>query len=170
MRKFVAINKILFGLSKKVSSTNSPQNLIQIIKIFLKNIEEFQGLLKNKIGEISNFFEVEIKELDKKYFKNADNTSIPKNLLSKIDVDKQYLEDYIKTSSEINYIKDNQHLLIQSYQKSLELVKHLEIYSNLCINIFIKNYSFEDILHAKTNIIMKNIYHKIKLEKKILIT
>lgn len=170
MRKLIFENNQIFELNIRVSNIKSPSNLIQNIEIFLTNIDDFSGLLSNKIGEISNFFEIEIKKLDKKYFENMDSMIYSKKTLSLQNIDRKSVKNHIKSSFDMNVIKNNQQLLIQSYQKSLELVKLLEIYSNLCINIFIKNYTSEDILHAKTNMIMKKIYDKINLEKKLLIT
>ncbi|MHA1381135.1 MAG: hypothetical protein ACTSRG_22435 [Candidatus Helarchaeota archaeon] len=150
--------------------SNSSSNLIQIIEIFLKNLEKFHVLLNNKIGEISSFFDFEINKLNEECFNFVDFSTIRNKKLLKRGINKELIINKIKNSSKMNNIKNNRQLLVQSYHKSLKLAKLLEIYSNLCINIFIKNYSYEDVLHAKTNIIMKEIYDKISVEKKILIT
>ncbi|MFX0133786.1 MAG: hypothetical protein ACFFDN_09085 [Candidatus Hodarchaeota archaeon] len=151
-------------------NVNTPYNIIQIIKIFLENIDTFSGLLNNKMNEITSFFQLEINHLSKKYFNNTNFSTFHNKMLLKKGINKKRIIEKIKSSSNIKNRENDKYLLIQSYQKSLKLAKLLEIYSNMCINIFIKNYSFEDILHAKTNMIMKEIYNKISLEKDLLIT
>ncbi|MFX1420650.1 MAG: hypothetical protein ACFE9N_17265 [Promethearchaeota archaeon] len=151
-------------------SLNNPYKLIQIIKIFLNNMENFSGLLNDKMNEITNFFQLEINQLDKKYFEKPNFSTFYHKMLSKKGINKQKIINDIKASSNLKERENDKFLLIKSYHKSLKLARLLELYSNMCINIFIKNYSFEDILHAKTNIIMKEIYNKIILEKDLLIT
>ncbi|MHA1301009.1 MAG: hypothetical protein ACTSO9_16435 [Candidatus Helarchaeota archaeon] len=153
-----------------MDDSNSPKNLIQEIQFFLENIDAFYGLLNNKIGQISNFFKFEIDKLNSKYFNIIDFSTIRNKFLHKKGINKNSIYEKIKISDRAESFKNDRQLLIKSYYKSLELAKLLEIYSNLCINIFIKNYSFEDIIHAKTNVIMKKIYERLEVEKKILIT
>ncbi|NVM04225.1 MAG: hypothetical protein HWN67_17980 [Candidatus Helarchaeota archaeon] len=157
-------------MKKEADNLNTPYNIIQIIKIFLENMENFSGLLHNKMNEITNFFQIEINQLNEKYFNNTNFSTFHNKMLLKKGINKQQIIKKIKSSSSMKIRENDKFLLIQSYHKSLELAKLLEIYSNMCINIFIKNYSFDDILHAKTNLIMKEIYNKITLEKDLLIT
>ncbi len=160
----------MIKLKKEADNINTPYNIIQIIKIFLDNMENFSELLNNKMNEITNFFQIEINQLNEKYFNNANFSTFHNKTLLKKGINKQQIIKKIKSSSSMKPFENDKFLLIQSYQKSLKLAKLLEIYSNMCINIFIKNYSFDDILHAKANMIMKEIYNKITLEKDLLIT
>lgn len=160
----------MIELKKEADNLTNPYNIIQLIRIFLENMENFSGLLNNKIDEITNFFQFEINQLNEKYFNNTNFSTFQNKMLLKKGINKQKIIKEIKSSSNMKNRENDKFLLIKSYHKSLELTKLLEIYSNMCLNIFIENYSFDDILHAKTNLIMKEIYNKITLEKDLLIT